>query len=73
VTVRAELHAASGTSLGSARFFQVILQAGWETAGTLIAAALVVLIFGGGLVRTLVRRRRERAAAADGQAAKTDD
>jgi hypothetical protein len=63
VTVRAELHAASGTALGSARFFQVILQAGWETAGTLIAGALVVLIFGGGLVRTLLRRRREKAGA----------
>jgi hypothetical protein len=65
VTVRAELHAASGTSVGSPRFFQVILQAGWETAGTLIAGALVVLIFGGGLVRTLLRRRHEKAAGAE--------
>ena len=62
VTVRAELHSAGGRSLGEPRFLKVILQAGWETAGTLIAGALVFLIFGGGLVRLFLRRRRERNA-----------
>jgi hypothetical protein len=66
VTVRAELHSSTGRILGDARFLKVILQAGWETAGTLIAGALVLLVFGGGLIRTVLRRRRARAADADG-------
>jgi hypothetical protein len=71
VTVRAELRNASGQSLGEPRFLKVILQAGWETAGTLIAGGLVFLIFGGGLVRLFLRRRRE--AAAREPAAQADD
>jgi hypothetical protein len=66
VTVQAQLHDASGRSLGDAQFVKVILQAGWETAGTLIAGTLVVLVFGGGLVRSILRRRREAAATAAG-------
>lgn len=62
VTVRAELHSAGGRAIGDPVFLQVILQAGWETLGTLIAGALVVLVFGGGLVRVFLRRRREREA-----------
>jgi hypothetical protein len=61
--VRAQLHSASGFDVGSPRFLKVILQAGWETLGTLIVGALVVLVFGGGIVRAFLRRRRERAAA----------
>jgi hypothetical protein len=68
VTVRAELHAANGRTVGEVRFVKVILQAGWETAGTLIAGTLVVLVFGGGLVRSILRRRREAAAGAAGAA-----
>ncbi|MCU1416565.1 MAG: hypothetical protein JWP32_739 [Schumannella sp.] len=71
VTVRAELRNASGQSLGEPRFLKVILQAGWETAGTLIAGGLVFLIFGGGLVRLFLRRRRESAAREP--AAQADD
>lgn len=66
VTVRAELLAANGSTLGDTRFVKVIVQAGWETAGTVIAGALVVLVFGGGLVRSILRRRREAAAATAG-------
>jgi hypothetical protein len=62
VTVRAELRGADGRPLGELRFVKVILQAGWETAGTLVAGSLVVLIFGVGLVRVILRRRREAAA-----------
>ena len=64
VTVRAELHAATGQTVGDFRFVKVILRAGWETAGTLIVGSLVVLIFGGGLVRSILRKRREAAAGA---------
>jgi hypothetical protein len=62
VTVRAELRGANGRNLGEVRFVKVILQAGWETAGTLVAGSLVVLVFGVGLVRVILRRRREAAA-----------
>jgi hypothetical protein len=65
VTVRAELHSTSGRSVGEPRFLKVILQAGWETAGTVIAGALVLLVFGGGLVRSIVRRRRAAAEGAE--------
>jgi hypothetical protein len=64
VTVRAELHSAGGAAVGSPRFLKVILQAGWETVGTVIAGALIVLVFGGGLVRSILRRRREQTADA---------
>jgi hypothetical protein len=67
VTVRARLLSSNGDTLGAPRFLKVILQAGWETAGTLIVGALVVLVFGVGIVRAFLRRRRERAAA-DGAA-----
>jgi hypothetical protein len=62
VTVRAELHDRAGQPVGAPRLLKVIVQAGWETAGTLIAGTLVVLIFGGGLVRAVLKRRREAAA-----------
>jgi hypothetical protein len=65
VTVRAELHSAGGSAVGSPRFLKVILQAGWETVGTVIAGALIVLVFGGGLVRSILRRRREQTTDAN--------
>lgn len=70
VTVRAELRDRLGNTIGQPRSLNVILQAGWETAGTLIVGVLVVLIFGGGLVRAVLRRRRQvrEGVAADGPA-----
>ncbi|MGN6501562.1 MAG: DUF6049 family protein, partial [Pseudolysinimonas sp.] len=68
VTVRARLLSSTGDTLGAPRFRKVILQAGWETAGTLIVGALVVLVFGAGIVRAFLRRRRERAAGEAGGA-----
>ena len=62
VTVRAELRDDRGDPVGSPRLLKVIVQAGWETAGTLIAGVLVVLIFGGGLIRAVLKRRRAAAA-----------
>jgi len=73
VTVRAELHAENGTTVGAPRFLRVILQAGWETFGTVVAGALIVLIFGGGLVRSILRRRRERATGPATDDRATDD
>ena len=64
VTVRAELHSPTGSMIAPARFFKVVVQAGWETVGTVVAGVLLVAIFGGGLVRSILRRRREAAGEA---------
>lgn len=40
------------------------VQAGWETAATLVLAAVVVVLFGAGIWRTVRRRRKARAAPA---------
>ena len=61
VTVRAELHSPTGSMIAPARFFKVVVQAGWETVGTVVAGVLLVAIFGGGLARSILRRRREAA------------
>lgn len=58
LVVRAELRDSANGSVGSPRLLKVIVQAGWETVGTLVAGALILLIFGGGLVRAVLRRRR---------------
>ncbi|CAN5538290.1 hypothetical protein BH09ACT4_BH09ACT4_05560 [soil metagenome] len=73
VTVRAELRGPTGRSVGDPRFLKVILQAGWETVGTLVAGSLVVLIFGGGLIRVVLRRRRERAEPSGAKPSGNDD
>jgi Family of unknown function (DUF6049) len=70
VNVRVSLADQVGQPIGTARFVKVILRAGWETAGTLIAVILVVLVFGGGLARNIVKRRAAaRTKAADGASA----
>ncbi|HEX7835349.1 MAG TPA: DUF6049 family protein [Pseudolysinimonas sp.] len=73
VTVRAELRGANGAKLGHVRFVKVILQAGWETAGTLIAASLVVAVFGIGIVRVILRRRRRAGVDGSDDAGTPDD
>lgn len=65
VTVRVTLTADDGSSVGSPRFVKVLLQAGWETAGTIVLGALVVVVFGGGLVRNIVKRRKLAAEPGD--------
>jgi hypothetical protein len=62
VNVRVTLTSADGATVGSPRFVKVILQAGWETAGTAIFVALVALMFGGGLVRSILKRRKAGSA-----------
>ncbi len=64
VTVRTTLTAADGTAVGTPQYTKIILQAGWETAGTVVAAVLVVLVFGGGIVRNVLKRRRARSQTA---------
>lgn len=64
VTVRTTLTAVDGTAVGTPQYTKIILQAGWETAGTVVAAVLVVLVFGGGIVRNVLKRRRARSQTA---------
>jgi hypothetical protein len=73
VTVRAQLRSTSGQTLGAPRLLKVVVQAGWETVGTLVAGTLVVLIFGGGLVRAVLRRRRSGAPDAVDAPGAVDD
>lgn len=62
VTVRVTLAGSDSVAVGTPQFTKIILQAGWETAGTIVAGALVVLVFGGGLLRNVLKRRRAKLA-----------
>jgi hypothetical protein len=58
------LMSSTGVQVGRSRTINVNVQAGWETAGTLIFAALVFGLFGFGLFRT-IRKRRKAAREPD--------
>jgi hypothetical protein len=58
------LQSSTGVQIGVSRTINVNVQAGWETAGTLIFAALIVGLFAFGIVRT-VRKRRKAAREPD--------
>lgn len=56
VTVR--LYDGAGNRIGDTTEVAMNVNAGWETAGTLIFAGLVVVVFAIGLVRNIRKRRR---------------
>ena len=58
------LQASTGVQIGRSRTININVQAGWETAGTLIFAALIVGLFGFGIIRT-IRKRRKAASKPD--------
>jgi cellobiose-specific phosphotransferase system component IIC len=60
----ATLVSSTGVQIGRDVTIQVNVQAGWETAGTLIFAALVVGLFAFGIIRT-IRKRRKAAREPD--------
>jgi hypothetical protein len=60
----ATLVSSTGIQIGRAVTIQVNVQAGWETAGTLIFAALIVGLFAFGIIRT-IRKRRKAAREPD--------
>ncbi len=68
VTVIVSLASTTGVPLGDPVALRVNVQAGWETAGTIIAGSVVLLVFLVGLVRTVLRRRGARTGE-DGTAA----
>lgn len=61
VEVEVTLTSATGVPIGSPRFTEINVQAGWETPIVLVLAAIVILVFGVGIVRTILRRRRAAA------------
>ncbi|WP_353988738.1 DUF6049 family protein [Ruicaihuangia caeni] len=65
VMVELTLTSTTGVPLGSPVFVRVNVQAGWETAGTVIAASVVVLVFIIGIARTVLKRRRATEEADD--------
>jgi hypothetical protein len=58
------LQSSTGVPIGTPRMININVQAGWETAGTLIFAALIVGLFGFGIIRT-IRKRRKAAGEPD--------
>ncbi len=58
VAVNVYLYNASGAQIGERTQVEINVQAGWETAGTLVFAALVVGVFAFGLVRNIRKRRK---------------
>jgi hypothetical protein len=54
----ATIISSTGVPIGRSVTIRVNVQAGWETAGTLIFAALIVALFGFGIFSTVRKRRR---------------
>lgn len=65
VTVEATLSSATNVAVGSAAFFSVDVQAGWETVLTAVVAVLVVGVFGFGIWRNIAKRRKAKRLAAE--------
>ncbi|MBX3087220.1 MAG: hypothetical protein KF742_01920 [Cryobacterium sp.] len=60
VLTRLSLESGSGVQISDPTFVELNVQAGWETAATIVLAIVVVIIFGAGIWRTVNRRRRSR-------------
>jgi hypothetical protein len=58
------LRSNTGVQIGKSVTININVQAGWETAGTLIFAALVFGLFAFGIIRT-IRKRRKAARSPD--------
>jgi len=60
VTVRASLSSATNSPIGSVKFIDVDVQAGWETAATLVVVIGIVAVFGFGIYRNIAKRRKKK-------------
>jgi len=60
VTVRASLSTATNSPIGSVKFIDVDVQAGWETAATLVVVIGIVAVFGFGIYRNIAKRRKKK-------------
>jgi len=69
VTLEVTLTSGTGVKIGTTTRVDINVQAGWETAFTVVVASLLVLIFGFGFWRNISRgRRAKRALAEEGSA-----
>ncbi|RKR75840.1 DUF6049 family protein [Frondihabitans australicus] len=69
VTLTLSLTSNQGVAISTPSQVSINVQAGWETAITLIFGIAVVLLFGGGIYRSIRRRRRAAAEATQGAGA----
>ena len=73
VTVRASLSSATNSPIGSVKFIDVDVQAGWETAATLVVVIGIVAVFGFGIYRNIAKRRKKKRNPDDPADASADD
>lgn len=57
------LTSSNGTRISAPTIVDLNVQAGWETAATVVLAVVVIGLFGGGIWRTVLRRRKSLRAA----------
>ncbi|MBX3091795.1 MAG: hypothetical protein KF801_04720 [Cryobacterium sp.] len=62
VRTMVSLSSATREPISSPTFVNLNVQAGWETAATVVLAIIVVALFGAGIWRTVLRRRKARMA-----------
>jgi hypothetical protein len=65
VDITVSLRDAEGRIIGESTSFELNLQAGWETAGTIAIAVVIALLFAIGIVRNVRKRRRRLLAKRD--------
>lgn len=70
VTLGVSLRSATGVLISQPTVVEINVQAGWETAVTVVIALLLVVVFGFGIWRNIAKRRKTtRGAGSDGSAA----
>lgn len=63
VRTMVSLTSPTGVAISTPTFVVLNVQAGWETAATVVLAVIVVGLFAAGIWRTVLRRRKARAAS----------
>lgn len=65
VRTTVSLASATGVRISTPTSVDLNVQAGWETAATVVLAVIVVLLFGAGVVRSVLRWRRRKERLVD--------
>ena len=72
VRTTVSLASATGVQISTPTSVDLNVQAGWETAATVVLAIVVVVMFAAGIARTALRWRKGRAAPVEGDADTAD-
>lgn len=72
VRTTVSLASATGVQISTPTSVDLNVQAGWETAATVVLAIVVVLMFAAGIARTALRWRKGRAVRGEGDADTAD-